>query len=297
MPPTFEQLEKPLHPLSPRNLYYCFLSVLLRTLGRLSDGIDAGFAHGFDSGMIMNYIYNDRAGGRFFVGRYLDRIFLDQVTCRAFRAIKRIQVDMMARYLRERNGRPAFIVDLASGKADYLYELFRSQDLEFKALLCDVSQAALDESRKTAEEMNLGDRVRFRRGDALDAANLEEIGPGADLVVEAGLYGIIHSDDLVREHLRDLGRIIRPDAILFNVQTRNPQIETIARVLENQDGQRCLWHLRPAERIVGWAEEAGFANPEIVMDPYNMYAVVMMRKTQGNGVRGSGNRTDPEREA
>ena len=277
MPQTFEQLQETLPPCSAKNLYYKLLAAFLRTFGRLSCGIDTGFTYGFDSGIIMNYIYGNKAQGRFGVGRILDRMFLDQVTCRAFRSIKRIQTDMIDQYLRERNEKPTFIVDLASGKADYIYEILKSSDAGLKVLLCDIAESSLRESRKIADKLGVGDKVRFHRGNALDAENLRRIEPGPDLLIEVGLYGIIHDDAVLRAHLADVGRILRPGAILFNVQTQNPQIESIARVLRNQHGERCVWHLRPAEKVVGWAEEAGFGDSEIVMDPYNIYAVVMMR--------------------
>ncbi|KAB2833710.1 MAG: hydrolase, partial [Candidatus Dadabacteria bacterium] len=92
-----------------------------------------------------------------------------------------------------------------------------------------------------------------------------------------GLYGIIHDDSLVRAHLAQLRDILNPGALLFNVQTYNPQIELIARVLRNQEGERCVWHLRPADEVIGWAEEAGFRDAKVTYDPYGIYAVVMMR--------------------
>lgn len=280
MPQPFEQLRKPLPPCSAKNLYYKLLAAFLRTLGRLSCGIDTGFTYGFDSGIIMNYIYDNRARGKLGVGRVLDRMFLDQVTCRAFRSIKQIQVHMISQYLRERGEKPTFIVDLASGKADYIYEILKSSDRKLKVLLCDIAETSLRESRKIADELGFGDKVRFHQGDALDAENLRRIEPKPDLLIEVGLYGIIHDDAILRAHLLDVGKILRPEAILFNVQTQNPQIELIARALKNQHGERCVWHLRSAEKIIGWAREAGFTDTEIVMDPYNIYAVVMMRGRQ-----------------
>jgi len=278
MSQTFEQLREPLPRYSAKNLYYRLLAAFLRTFGRLSCGIDKGFAYGFDSGIIMNYIYDNKARGRFGVGRILDRMFLDQVTCRAFRSIKQIQIDMIDQYLRERDGKPTFIVDLASGKADYIYEILKSSDRKLKVLLCDIAESSLQESRNISDELGFSDRVRFRRGNALDTENLKRIEPKPDLLIEVGLYGIIHDDALLRSHLLDVGRILRPEVLLFNVQTQNPQIESIARVLQNQNGERCVWHLRSAEQIIGWAEEAGFGGPKIVMDPYNIYAVVMMKR-------------------
>lgn len=277
MAPTFEQLKEPLPVYSPRNLYFKLLHLFLKTIGRLSEGINRGFSYGFDSGMIMNYIYNNKPQGRYYIGKFLDRLFLNQVTCRAFRSIKQIQINMIKDYIAERGNMPTFIVDLASGKADYIYETLATLHDGVNVLLSDIEQTALDESMETSKNLNLESKVRFQQGDALDTEYLQKISPRPDLLIEVGLYGIIHEDELIRKHLGEVKKILNPGAILFNVQTQNPQIELIARSLRNQKGERCVWHLRSAEEVIRWAEEAGFKNPEIIMDPYNIYAVVMMR--------------------
>jgi hypothetical protein len=275
--PGFEELLKPLPRYSLRSLYYWLVSLFLGTVGQLSDGIRTGWKYGFDSGMLMNYVYENSPGGKFYIGRKLDEAFLDQVTCRAWRSVKEIQKNMIQGYLSERDGRGAFIADMASGEADYLFDVLRQTGPGVKALLRDINGTTLGRTRSTAARLGLGERVSFAQGDALDPESLRAVPQKPDLVIEAGLYGIIHDDSLVRAHLAQLRDILNPDALLFNVQTQNPQIELIARVLKNQDGGRCVWHLRRAEEVIGWAEEAGFSEPEVTYDPYRIYAVVMMR--------------------
>ena len=277
--PTFEELLTPLPFYSPRKWYYDLASLLLRSIGTCSEGIKVGFQHGFDSGMIMNYIYNNVPSGRFYVGKVIDRVFLNQVTCKAFRAIKNIQKNMIKDYIQERNGSPTFVVDLASGKADYIYEVLRETNACVRALLRDIDQRALMESRQIAKNLDLEDVVSYELANALDPDSLNRITPKPNLVIEVGLYGIIHDDEQIRLHLKNLKNILDPDAILFNVQTYNPQIELIARTLKNQAGGRCVWHLRSADLVIGWAEGAGFRDPYVVMDPYGIYAVVMMRNS------------------
>ncbi len=276
--PDFEELLKPLPLYSPKNWYYKFYSLFLRTAGMLSEGIRTGYTHGFDSGMIMNYVYQNTPRGKFYVGKVLDKVFLNQITCKAFRAIKEIQKNAIKSYLEERDGSPMFIVDLASGKADYVYDALRetNANVNVKVLLRDTSETALRESRAIAKRLNLESKVNYDIGNALDAESLKKI-PKPNLVIEVGLYGIIHDDELIRRHFFELRDILNPEAILFNVQTHNPQIELIARALKNSSGERCVWHLRPVEVVINWAARAGFRNPEITMDPYNIYAVVMMR--------------------
>ncbi|MBF8303120.1 MAG: Methyltransf 20 protein [Candidatus Dadabacteria bacterium] len=275
--PSFEELLKPPPAYYPKNIYYKFYSLFLRTVGMFSEGMRIGFTHGFDSGMIMNYVCQNTPSGRFYIGKVLDRIFLNQVTCKAFRAIKEIQKNVIKNYLQERNGDPTFIVDLASGKADYIYDALSETNGNVKVLLRDLDETALKESRAIAEKLNLLNKVSYEQGNALDIESLKRIYPKPNLVIEVGLYGIIHDDELLRRHFFELKDILNPGAILFNVQTYNPQIELIARVLKNRDGERCVWHLRPVELVIEWAEKAGFIEPQVTMDPYGIYAVVMMR--------------------
>jgi putative methyltransferase len=273
--PSFEELLSPLPIYSPKNWYYNFFSLFLRTIGMTAEGIRTGYTYGFDSGMIMNYVYQNTPRGNFYIGKLLDRAFLNQTTCKAFRAIKEIQKDAIKNYLKERDENPTFIVDLASGKADYIYDVLRETTGNVKVLLRDISETALKESRAIAASLNLEDKVSHDVGDALDEESLRRI-PKPNLVIEVGLYGIIHDDELVRRHFFELRDILNPEAILFNVQSYNPQIELIARALKNSIGERCVWHLRPLETVINWAERAGFKDPRVTMDPYGIYAVVMM---------------------
>jgi len=275
--PTFEELQKPLPEYSAKALYYRVVSWLLRNIGTVSEGIKIGFRHGFDSGNIMNYIYENEPHGSLYIGRAIDRAFLNQKTCSAFRVVKKIQRDFISKYLSEREGRETSILDLASGEADYIYDVLGDTNSKVSVLLRDINENTLKESRNAAQKLGLTDNVSYELGDALDIESLKKITTKPDLIIEVGLYGIIHDDEKIRNHLRALKEILNPDALLFNVQTYNEQIELIARSLINQNGEPCVWHLRSAEQVISWALEAGFRDPDMVMDPYGIYAVVMMR--------------------
>ena len=275
--PTFEQLQKPLPEYSTKDIYYKFISLILRSVGTLSEGINIGYKHGFDSGNIMNYIYDNQPQGNLFIGKIIDQAFLNQKTCKAFRAIKEIQKNFISSYLEKRGDSKTVIADLASGKADYIYDVVQESASNVQVLLRDINEKTLQESKNIAQKLGLTENIHYEVGDALDTDSLKNISPKPDLVIEVGLYGIIHDDEKIRDHLKAIKEILDPDALLFNVQTYNEQIELIARALVNQDGDPCVWHLRSADQVIEWAQQAGFKDPDIVMDPYDIYAVVMMR--------------------
>jgi hypothetical protein len=119
----------------------------------------------------------------------------------------------------------------------------------------------------------LADRVKFIQASAFDRSALERIDPSPDIVAELGLYGIYHDDGLIERHFRDLADTARPDQIVFNVQTQNPEIEHIARVWRDHRGERCVWRLRPVESILRWAAAAGYQPASIRADSFGIYRV------------------------
>lgn len=274
--PSLEELSQPLPFYSPKAWRYALAGLLLRSLGRLSQGLRLAYDYGFDSGAIMNYIYEDRPQGWTFIGRWLDRAFLNQTTCRAFRAVKGLVEETLAAYLDGRDGRPTFVVDLAAGTGDYLLAALANRP-QVAALLRDIDREAVAQGSALARQWGLDGRVRYEQGDALDEKGLPTISPRPDLVVEIGLYGLIHDDEVLRRHLYQLRQVLGPDALLFNVQTYNPQIEAIARLMRSRDGGRCLWRLRPLEKVIAWAQEAGFHDFQVRRDPYGIYGVVLAR--------------------
>jgi hypothetical protein len=62
------------------------------------------------------------------------------------------------------------------------------------------------------------------------------------------------------------------------VQTRNPEIEYIARVWRNAAGERCVWRLRPLEQILGYAAAAGYRPASVSSDRHGIYRVVRLER-------------------
>jgi hypothetical protein len=272
--PTFADLQRPLPRSSPRAWRFAALRAASRTGALLSDGLRAGYRHGFDSGVFMSHVYADRAAGRTALGRVVDRHLLSRPTLQAFRDIRALAEQAVLEAIDEA-GPNAIVADLAAGPAPYLVSALAARP-GARAIIGDSDPAALDTARAEADRQGVSDRVTLTRADAFDRAALAALHPRPDVVLELGLYGIYHDDRLIERHFADVAELAAPGQVVFNVQTRNPDIEYIARVWVNQQGDRCVWRLRPLEQILGYAAAAGYAPATVTADRHGIYRVVRL---------------------
>src|SRR4051794_4051476 len=156
---TLDNPARPANAVTRPALKWRIISTLLSTVGRLSAGIDIGYRHGFDSGIMLDRVYENRASGRYLVGRVIDRFYLDTLGWRAIRArrqlLKRILHDEIDRAL-DRPERRVVLLDVASGPGRYLLELCQEMKASDSALdlserlsvICrDLSLPALEQGR------------------------------------------------------------------------------------------------------------------------------------------------------
>ncbi len=270
--PSFVDLQRDLPVLSPRAWHFRALAAASRTGALLSDGLRVGYQHGFDSGPFMAHVYGNKPSGRTALGREIDRRLLARRTCQAFREIRVLAREALGEALSSCAAEKPLIADLAAGPAPYLFEVLAGHPAA-RAIVGDIDPAALGQARAAADHLGVADRIRFVQASAFDRAALAQLEPAPDVVVELGLYGIYHDDALIERHFRDLADTIAPGQIVFNVQTHNPEIEHIARVWRDHRGQRCVWRLRPAEAILGWAAAAGYEPASVRSDSHGIYRV------------------------
>jgi SAM-dependent methyltransferase len=277
----FAALQRPLPVTSPRAWRFAALRAASRVGALVSDGLRIGYRHGFDSGPFMEHVYANRPSGRTALGRAVDRRLLARRTCVAFRDIRALAeaalldaIDAIeAVEARSRDG--PVVADLAAGPAPYLLAAI-AQRPRARALVGDIDEAALAVARSAAARLGVADRVRAVRADAFDRGALAALDPAPDIVLELGLYGIEHDDAVIERHFHDLAELAGPGQVVFNVQTRNPEIEHIARVWRNAAGERCVWRLRPVEQILGYAAAAGYHPASITADRFGIYRVVRL---------------------
>jgi SAM-dependent methyltransferase len=281
MTSQLETLTRPLPTWSPKGLRYAIARFLLGTVGRLSTGIRIGHQHGFDSGVMLDYVYDNRAHGTTFAGRLIDRVYLDAPGWTGIRNRGALIRSVIVEHAQEiaRTKESVVVVDLACGGGRYvlaaLSELKR-RGVMVQATLRDYRPENVLKARANATALDVDPIVES--GDAFSEADLAGL-QTADLVIVSGLHEIVDDDRLVRQHFRQIaGLLARGGRLILTVQPQHPQLEFIARVLTTHTGRPWAMRLRSVELVCAWAREAGLSVESVAMEELGIFGVLVARK-------------------
>lgn len=271
----YERLKRPGGP------QWAVMRAAMRSAGSLSRGISLGWRYGFDSGVMLDYIYRNRSRGGP-LGRAIDRSYLNSI---GWRGIRQRKVNM-EKLLREtigelaRSGRPARIVDVAAGPGRYVLETMASMPgVEMRAVLRDYKEENLSAARRLAAQLGLGDKVQIVRGDAFDRESLASIDPRPTIGIVSGLLELFPDNEPVRKCLGGLADAIAPgDYLIYTCQPWHPQVEFIARVLTNREGKPWVMRRRTQAEMDALVRAAGFEKIRQEIDPWGIFTVSLARR-------------------
>ncbi|MFL5242966.1 MAG: bifunctional alpha/beta hydrolase/class I SAM-dependent methyltransferase [Gemmataceae bacterium] len=260
---------------------YAIPRLVLKTVGRLSNGIRLGWRTGFDSGMTLDYVYGNKPQGFTLLGRLIDRAFLQSIGWKGIRQRKA----HLAKALRSvietvhDSGRPVRLLDIASGPGRYLLETMdRLKHIPMTALLRDYKQENLKAARSLVNELGL-DNVTVDQGDAFDQASLVDLAPRPSIAIVSGLYELFHENNMVLRSLRSLAETVEPGGyLLYTNQPWHPQLEFIARVLRNREGKPWVMRRRTQAEMDELVCMAGFEKVSQDIDPWGLFTVSVAQR-------------------
>ena len=253
----------------------------LRTVGRLSAGVRLGWRAGFDSGVMLDYVYENRPQGVTALGRLIDRAYLGSIGWRGIR-LRRRHLEQVLRAVIERmhaSGRPVRLLDIASGPGRYLLETLRSlATIPTTARLRDYKSENIMAGRRLAAELGLGN-VTYEEGDAFDRAAVARITPRPTVAVVSGLYELFPDNARVLDSLRGLADALEPGGyLIYTNQPYHPQLEFIARVLTNREGQPWVMRCRSQAEMDELVRTAGFEKLGMEIDRWGIFTVSTARR-------------------
>lgn len=277
----YKEMSRPLSILSPRRFYFVGLRMMMKTVGMLSHGIRIGWRTGFDSGESLDYVYQNKTQGITRLGKLLDRLYLNGIGWKGIRE-RKVNLKKVLRTTIEKvhaTQRPVRVVDIASGPGRYLLETVKEMShLDMSVLLRDRDPKGLDAGRKLARALNVSN-VTYVQGDAFDPQSLASISPRPHIAIVSGLYELFPDNEMVLSSLRGLSEGLADGGFLiYTNQPWHPQVEMIARVLINRDGQPWVMRRRTQAEMDELARAAGFNKIHMEIDEYGIFTVSVAKR-------------------
>ena len=277
----YDRLRAPLPRLSAGRLWFATQKAFLKTYGRLSNGIRLGWRNGFDSGSSLDYVYENRARGALLLGRIIDRVYLNNVAWAGIRQrktnIEKLLVEAVLR-VRE-SGNSVRILDVATGQGRYVLDSLKALgDQNVTAILRDYSASNVEAGRALAAELGLKG-VAFEQADAFDEASYESMNVSPNIAIVSGLFELFPENAPVRHCLTGIASSIEDGGFLiYTGQPWHPQIEMIARVLTNREGEPWVMRRRTQRELDELVSEAGFEKIKTEVGGRGIFTVSIARK-------------------
>jgi alpha-beta hydrolase superfamily lysophospholipase len=265
----------------PGNPMFALTRCAMKTVGRLSKGIQLGWEAGFDSGRTLDYVYENKPRGVTPLGRAIDRGYLESIGWRGIRA-RKVNLQNILRAAIESihaEGRPVRLLDIASGPGRYDLETVRDlKHIPITALLRDYKVENVEAARGLADDLGLKN-VTTAKGDAFDRASLASITPKPTVAIVSGLYELFPSNEPVMNSLRGLAEAVEAGGYLvYTNQPWHSQIEFIARVLTNREGKPWIMRRRTQAEMDELVRAAGFEKLRQEIDQWGIFSVSLARR-------------------
>jgi alpha-beta hydrolase superfamily lysophospholipase/SAM-dependent methyltransferase len=277
----YERLRAPLPRFSPKRFWFAGQRAFLKSYGRLSNGIRLGWRAGFDSGSSLDYVYENRARGSLLLGRIIDRFYLNNVAWAGIRQRKENIEKLLGEAISRVNetGAPVRILDVATGQGRYVLDtLISLADRNVTALLRDYSHANVEAGRTLAAHLGLNGVV-FEQADAFDEASYASIVTRPNIAIVSGLFELFPDNAPVRRCLEGIADAIEDGGyLIYTGQPWHPQIEMIARVLTNRDGEPWVMRRRTQLELDELVREAGFEKNRTEVGGRGIFTVSIARR-------------------
>lgn len=279
----YQWLQAGLPIISLKRLGYVLQRAMMKTLGRLSQGIRIGWLTGFDSGESLDYVYRNSPSGSLGIGKMIDRQYLNSIGWRGIRQRKlNIEIFLIRaiELLRERGANAKVrIVDIAGGPGRYVLDVVKKLGIDsFDVLIRDISEAGLQAGQSIANSMGLSE-VAYQRGDAFSEDSLRQISPQADVAIVSGLYELFQDNAMLENSLRGISQFVKTGGyLIYTNQPWHPQLEMIAEVLINRDHKPWVMRRRTQAEMDELVRAAGFQKEAMAIDNDGIFTVSLAKR-------------------
>jgi SAM-dependent methyltransferase len=251
----------------------------IRLASAFSEGLRLGREAGFDSGIMLDYVYRNKADGITPLGRVIDSFYLNSIGWRGIRVRRQNSQRLLRRAIESFPADvPLHILDVAAGAGRYLLQTMQHfPGRTITAHLRDYQEANLAAAGKLAAERRLTGVTR-QCADAFDAESILAL-KVPQIAIASGIFELMEMNAPVARCLGALSRLMGKGSVLiYTNQPWHPQLEFIARGLTNHRGKPWLMRRRSQAEMDELVRAAGFEKAEQAIDPYGIFTVALARK-------------------
>lgn len=256
----------------------------LVTLGSLSNGVKLGLREGFDSGSMLDYVYENQARGKLLIGKLFDKIYLDSPGWKGIRT-RKSNIEYAIKFVSEKissNGSKVKLVDIAAGHGRYIVDALKGIDNLENALLRDYSDINVTQGNELINSCNMKDKVKFVKGDAFDKESFKGIAKQFNIGVVSGLYELFNDNQAILTSLSGMYEAIEDNGyLIYTNQPWHPQLEFIAFVLTSfRENQPWIMRCRTQAEMDALVEKSGFTKIEEYTDEQGIFTVSIAKKSK-----------------
>ena len=263
-------------------LYYAGFRLLFEKIGKLSGGVSTGLQYGFDSGISLDYIYSNKNSGTNYLGRVIDKVYLNSVGWKGIRTRKqnlKTALSGILALLNERGIEPV-VLDIASGPGRYLFEIQSEMEFRISLLLNDNDSNSLEYAKKLAEDFKSQD-VSFSEHDAFTLGTNTTNEQEPNVIIVSGLFELYDNNQQVHHVISQLYSMLSNGGyLLYTGQPWHPQMELIGRLLNNRNGKRWIMRRRIQCEMDLLVESAGFSKLNTEADDLGIFTVSCAQKKE-----------------
>ena len=265
------------------NLKFTLVKVFMKTIGQTSDGIRLCYKEGLTSGKMLDYIYRNQPSGRLIIGKSIDRSFLNDPGWEAVRSrrknLEMLLVESIEKLRKEK--RSVFLVDIASGPADYILSVLdKVQGHDIQAFCQDYEARWVEEGKRKAEDRHIKN-IRFQQGDAFNRPALLKITPRPNVIVSSGFYDWFTDDAKIIESMRIVFDMLEPGGyFVLSNQMAHPKLDFTQAVFTDFNHKPLQMTMRSKEKVSQWLEEIGFHIDQVLADDHEYYSVLKASKSR-----------------
>ena len=272
---TQKEFETMQYELIPNGERWCyrFEKWALGKFGHLSEGMTVGLTHGFDSGASMDYIYKNTPQGKWGVGRWMDKSYLNAIGWRGVRIRKGHLLQQVEKAIQalQAQGKKVKILDIAGGVGNYLFDI-KERHPEVEIVINEFLPTNIQKGEQIIKERGY-QHIRFTNYSCFEADTYRKLNYTPNITIISGIFELFGDNALATEAIKGVVSISDNGYIVYTGQPWHPQLKTIAFVLKSHQEKDWVMRRRSQRELDGLFALQGVKKESMLIDDFGIFTV------------------------